>query len=775
MRLSTRVLISALVALVSLSAPSVAGAVPLATPSVSPSPRIIGGTEARIEDAPWQVALEIASVANPFQAQFCGGSIIADSWIVTAAHCVDFLTSPTQVQVIAGQSTLPDSGGALVPRVNVDRILINPDWFADQYRSDVALLHLATPLALNGVTVKPILLPDLADWPSGGTSALITGWGNSRSQEDPAFPTTLRKATVTVIGGPRDARCGDYRAYGPDVQGYDPAVMLCAGTASPPYIDTCQGDSGGPLAVQRDGQWYLAGITSWGEGCAVPGYPGIYTRVTAFTSWIRSAMAPGSTGTIQVTTTDANRLVCAYVYKAGAGAGPIATRCGDPGQRIDVPDVFPGLYSVRTSFEDRYAVDTWYSASGPQVQRGSASRVAVSAAKSISLSTASVLGSALELSLPSGASALGRDLCAWVNAISVDVSKQICLTGGSTSLLVPQLPASADGYEIYISEASGTYAEFWYTGPGTTGSWAREQAAHVLSPISATTAVPITLARAASVSGRLTLSSGQGPAEIEIYVAGVDEPVGWGPPGSDGQFRWTSMPPGTYLVRGMDTAGLNVAQWWKGTASRETATAITVSEGGSVTGIDLVLPSAGVITGRVTGPRGAALDASAAVTATLWQGANQVTTAEVGADGSYRFDALPAGSYLVQFTDASGAYRETWFGGGASSASATPVTVSAGQVTSGIDVALVSAQSIAITGKRAGAKVIVAGVTTGLAGNSVVPWVKVAGARKFTASKAVTVRTDGTFTWSYATPKSVQVYFKGGAATSSTIQVQALR
>lgn len=767
-RLATPVSIAALLA---VGMPATAQAAP------DVKPHIIGGVEATIEEAPWQVGLMFFGAENPRSATGCGGSVISAEWVVTAAHCVDFLTSPGDLQVTAGVTTLPDSDTASVPRYAVERILINPEWNSTSNYADIALVELATPLPIDGVTIAPIGLPTFTSWPARGTTALITGWGNSRSQTDPAYLPTLRKADISVLAGPNDPRCGDYPAS-PAPSGYDPEVMLCAGKETPPLIDACQGDSGGPLAIQRDGQWWLAGITSWGNGCAEPGFPGIYTRVTAFTDWIRSAQAEGATGSITVTATGSAPVTCAYVYNAEAGAGPVAARCAEPGSSITVPDVFPGDYLVRNTFEGRYASETWVSTSGATLQRASASSIRVAGGRAASATNSTIAGTAMSFTLPSAASTLGDNLCVFVYAISEDLERANCLRRGSTSLDVTSVPPSADGYLITVTEATLTFASYYYTGPGQTGSLAFEQAEAVTSAINTTTSISLTLSRAARISGTVALGEGGDPGGlVELTVVGIADPVLVVEVGSDGTYSMTGLPPGSYEVGALDLEGLHKRQWWQDAPSRETATPLSVTAGSSTTGINMRLEAAGVISGTVTGPRGAALAAEAYVSAILYRDDARVESTPVAADGTYFFGALDAGDYKVDFRDEGGVYYSEFYGGSPDLAGARVVRVVAGEETAGVDMALTLIQRIEITASRTGqgakSQIVVKGTTTGLAGSRVTPWIKVAGAKRFAAAKPVRVRADGTFTWTYRTSKAASVYVKAGSMRSATVRVGA--
>ena len=254
-------------------------------PSISP--RIVGGETINISEVPYQVFLAEVDESERTFAQFCGGSVYDAIWIITAAHCVDDKVNwaPGRLRVGAGVTDLdnvPPSAFRLVARV-----IVHPDWNRRTYQNDIALLRLATPLDLSGPSISPIAIPtgQAPSWPGAGSGAEISGWGATRSGGAPV--TLLRSATVQVLTGPSDPNCGSYPNTPATATYYNNSVMLCAGVPGG-GVDACQGDSGGPLVVDLNGISVLAGITSWGSGCAQADFPGVYTRVTSFTTWIRA-------------------------------------------------------------------------------------------------------------------------------------------------------------------------------------------------------------------------------------------------------------------------------------------------------------------------------------------------------------------------------------------------------------------------------------------------------------------------------------------------------
>ncbi|XP_062456869.1 serine protease 33-like, partial [Rhea pennata] len=187
------------------------------------------------------------------------------------------------VQELAG----PPGAGAAVP---LSRLLPHPAYAGEATSGDIALAQLVHPVAFSD-TVLPVCLPAADLHFAPGTRCVATGWGDIKEGEDLPSPRRLQKLEVPIMA---QATCR--RLYGTDMgRGLPPrriqADMMCAGYAEG-LKDTCKGDSGGPLVCRAGGRWVLAGIVSWGEGCAVPNRPGVYTRVSAYAAWL-ARRAPG--------------------------------------------------------------------------------------------------------------------------------------------------------------------------------------------------------------------------------------------------------------------------------------------------------------------------------------------------------------------------------------------------------------------------------------------------------------------------------------------------
>ncbi|XP_063776869.1 plasma kallikrein-like [Pseudophryne corroboree] len=235
--------------------------------------RIVGGSNSSLGEWPWQVSLHLKLSPNNNK-HVCGGSIISNQWIVTAAHCVELWRLPKIWNIYGGIAKLSDITPA-TPALEVEQIIIHPEYSGVENGSDIALLKLKSPITYNDYQ-QAICLPPRQDSFVTPKMCWITGWGYT---EESASSTAdvLQKAEIP----PKSSKeCQE--SYKKEKLG---DKVLCAGYRQG-QIDSCKGDSGGPLSCEVDKTWYLIGITSWGEGCAQPDKPGVYTKVTEFTDWI---------------------------------------------------------------------------------------------------------------------------------------------------------------------------------------------------------------------------------------------------------------------------------------------------------------------------------------------------------------------------------------------------------------------------------------------------------------------------------------------------------
>ncbi len=236
--------------------------------------RIIGGTAATEGDWPWIVSVEYASTAStdPYNSHFCGGSLIASNWVLTAAHCAEDQTaSGIVVRVGAYDLSSTATAGTLSA---VDRILIHPGYDSSTYDNDLALLHLKT--SMSSETLAPIGYSSMSSL-AAGTSLTVMGWGATIENSPYNYPSVLRQVTIPLIS---DSTCAS--AYPDAITGN----MVCAGEMSGGK-DSCYGDSGGPLIYGSDASSaQQVGVVSWGDGCAEANKPGVYTRVANYIDWL---------------------------------------------------------------------------------------------------------------------------------------------------------------------------------------------------------------------------------------------------------------------------------------------------------------------------------------------------------------------------------------------------------------------------------------------------------------------------------------------------------
>uniref|UniRef100_A0A668USH9 Suppression of tumorigenicity 14b n=1 Tax=Oreochromis aureus TaxID=47969 RepID=A0A668USH9_OREAU len=242
--------------------------------SLYSSTRIVGGQGANVGEWPWQVSLHFKGLGH-----MCGASVLSDRWLLTAAHCVRDtavykLSQADKWEAFLGLQVQNQTNEWTVKR-GVKQIIAHRYYNSYTEDSDIALMELDTRVSLTQ-HIRPICLPSSTYYFPSGQEAWITGWGTTLQGD--AATAILQKAEVKIINSWLCNILLNYRVTG---------NMLCAGVLSG-GVDTCKGDSGGPLSVANSrGRFFLAGVTSWGKGCARIYAPGVYTRVTKYRSWIK--------------------------------------------------------------------------------------------------------------------------------------------------------------------------------------------------------------------------------------------------------------------------------------------------------------------------------------------------------------------------------------------------------------------------------------------------------------------------------------------------------
>ncbi len=233
--------------------------------------RIVGGIEATPGEFPFMVSLQRATSSRPF----CGGSLIAEQWVLTAAHCVSGITS-TNTVVRLGHHRVTDTEGT--ERHFIQRVYAHPQYNNGTLDYDYALLHLATPSKFAAVALQTQEI-DIPDTVEEAPVATVMGFGALR--EGGPQSNVLMKVEKPLVSA---TKCD--AAYPGDITDR----MICSGLFEGGK-DSCQGDSGGPLVlIDQTAQPVLSGVVSWGIGCARPQKYGVYSKVSAVTEWISTTM-----------------------------------------------------------------------------------------------------------------------------------------------------------------------------------------------------------------------------------------------------------------------------------------------------------------------------------------------------------------------------------------------------------------------------------------------------------------------------------------------------
>ncbi|ESN95800.1 hypothetical protein HELRODRAFT_185960 [Helobdella robusta] len=241
-----------------------------------PTPTIVGGIEARPNEFPWQVSLQTRDGRH-----FCGGSIINDRWVLTAAHCVQG-KKPVGYMVVAGIHKL-DTGvnASTVAMHEIESFIVHENFNSNTIENDIALTKVKKSIKMD-TNVNAVCAPDSNDQ-YAFEKAAVSGWGllkpGSLEGADALRYTTLNTTTNELCTKMHSGYIGNKPAVTVD--------MICAtDNMNDTKTSTCQMDSGGPLVKkEKDGIFRLVGVVSWSLGCAQK-YPGVYARVTHFENWI---------------------------------------------------------------------------------------------------------------------------------------------------------------------------------------------------------------------------------------------------------------------------------------------------------------------------------------------------------------------------------------------------------------------------------------------------------------------------------------------------------
>ncbi|XP_062278096.1 trypsin-1-like isoform X1 [Scomber scombrus] len=221
--------------------------------------KIVGGFECTPHTEPHQVSMNAGY-------HFCGGSLVSEDWVVSAAHCYK-----SRIEVRLGEHHIGVTEGS-EQFISASHIIRHPYYNRYTLENDIMLLKLNKPATLNQY-VHPVALP--TGCAPAGTMCRVSGWGNTMSST--ADSHKLQCLDIPILS---DEDCNN------SYPGMIDNTMFCAG-----YLeggkDSCQGDSGGPVVCNGE----LQGVVSWGYGCAEKDHPGVYAKVCVQTEWLHSTMA----------------------------------------------------------------------------------------------------------------------------------------------------------------------------------------------------------------------------------------------------------------------------------------------------------------------------------------------------------------------------------------------------------------------------------------------------------------------------------------------------
>ncbi|XP_067307730.1 chymotrypsin-like protease CTRL-1 [Pseudorasbora parva] len=241
--------------------------VPAIRPVISGYSKIVNGENAVSGSWPWQVSLQ---QSNGFH--FCGGSLINQYWVVTAAHC---RVQAGYHYVILGEHNRGSTAEA-VQVMRIAKAITHPYYNSQTFNNDVTLLKLSSPAQLTS-RISPVCLAASSTSIPSGTRCVTTGWGKTGATSS---PNILQQTALPLLS---PAQCKQY--WG---QNRITDAMICAGASG---VSSCQGDSGGPLVCESSGAWYQVGIVSWGTSDCNVRTPAVYARVSYLRQWIDQIVA----------------------------------------------------------------------------------------------------------------------------------------------------------------------------------------------------------------------------------------------------------------------------------------------------------------------------------------------------------------------------------------------------------------------------------------------------------------------------------------------------
>ncbi|XP_061115119.1 chymotrypsin-like elastase family member 2A [Conger conger] len=261
----------------------IAGAYGCGLPTFPPVvTRVVGGVDARPYSWPWQISLQYTSNGNWYHT--CGGTLISNDWVLTAAHCI---SSSRTYRVVLGKHNLKETEVDSVA-IPASKMIVHEKWNPFFIRNDIALIKLEAPVTVSDA-IMPACLPEAGYILPHNEPCYVTGWG--RIYTGGPIADVLQQALLPVVDFPT---CTKPDWWGSQVKD----TMVCAGGDG--VVSGCNGDSGGPLNCQNaDGAWEVHGIVSFGSGlkCNLAKKPTVFTQVSSYIDWINTVSAAHPTAT----------------------------------------------------------------------------------------------------------------------------------------------------------------------------------------------------------------------------------------------------------------------------------------------------------------------------------------------------------------------------------------------------------------------------------------------------------------------------------------------